>query len=449
MQPAPGRKRRVTLPAEALAPWRPRLKSAPCTGSQAAAPRAGPDRRTVGDIDGNAAKIRDYLALARTSGAQVVLFPELAINGYPPEDLLLKTHFLAAGRRARRDRGRRHATWSPWSGSPSTRRTSTTRSRCWPTAQVQGDLPQDVPAQLRGLRRAALLPGRRLAGGRSRVDGTTHRPHDLRGHLGAGPAGQRRGAGGRGGDRQHLRLALPPRQGRRARADAGPARARQPRLRRLLQPRRRPGRARVRRLQPGRRPGRRAGGARRPVRGGADRLRHRPLHAPTRRACATRATARAARARRPAVADLGELDAPARHDATAVGGPRAKPLEPDEEVYAALCLGVRDYVDKNGFERVLLGLSGGIDSALTACIAADALGARARRVRRDALPPLLRRRPSSDARTLADNLGIEQLRAPARARDGGLRRGARGAVRRAPSRASPRRTSRPASAATC
>ena len=46
--------------------------------------------------------------------------------------------------------------------------------------------------------------------------------------------------------------------------------------------------------------------------------------------------------------------------------PRAKPLELDEEVYEALCLGLRDYVDKNGFERVLLGLSGGIDSALTA-----------------------------------------------------------------------------------
>ena len=45
-----------------------------------------------------------------------------------------------------------------------------------------------------------------------------------------------------------------------------------------------------------------------------------------------------------------------------------------EEVYAALVLGTRDYVRKNGFETVVLGFSGGIDSALTACIAADALG---------------------------------------------------------------------------
>jgi NAD+ synthase (glutamine-hydrolysing) len=55
---------------------------------------------TVGDIDGNASAVVDALARARAEGAQVAVFPELAVNGYPPEDLLLKTHFLAAGRRA-------------------------------------------------------------------------------------------------------------------------------------------------------------------------------------------------------------------------------------------------------------------------------------------------------------------------------------------------------------
>jgi NAD+ synthase (glutamine-hydrolysing) len=50
------------------------------------------------------------------------------------------------------------------------------------------------------------------------------------------------------------------------------------------------------------------------------------------------------------------------------------PLDPLDEVYRALVLGVRDYVRKNGFKRVLIGLSGGVDSALTAVIAADALG---------------------------------------------------------------------------
>jgi len=47
---------------------------------------------------------------------------------------------------------------------------------------------------------------------------------------------------------------------------------------------------------------------------------------------------------------------------------------PEESIYRALCLGVKDYIDKNGFTDVLLGLSGGIDSSLTLAIAVDALG---------------------------------------------------------------------------
>jgi NAD+ synthase (glutamine-hydrolysing) len=50
------------------------------------------------------------------------------------------------------------------------------------------------------------------------------------------------------------------------------------------------------------------------------------------------------------------------------------PLERLEEIYRALTLGTRDYVRKNGFQTVLVGMSGGIDSSLVACIAADALG---------------------------------------------------------------------------
>jgi NAD+ synthase (glutamine-hydrolysing) len=52
----------------------------------------------------------------------------------------------------------------------------------------------------------------------------------------------------------------------------------------------------------------------------------------------------------------------------------AEPLDTQAEVYSALVLAVRDYVAKNGFRSVILGLSGGIDSALTATIAADAIG---------------------------------------------------------------------------
>ena len=49
---------------------------------------------TVGDIAGNARLIRAGIAAARAQGAQLVLFPELALTGYPPEDLLLREHFL-------------------------------------------------------------------------------------------------------------------------------------------------------------------------------------------------------------------------------------------------------------------------------------------------------------------------------------------------------------------
>ena len=45
---------------------------------------------TVGDLDGNTAKIIANIAVARERGADLVVFPELAVTGYPPEDLLLK-----------------------------------------------------------------------------------------------------------------------------------------------------------------------------------------------------------------------------------------------------------------------------------------------------------------------------------------------------------------------
>jgi NAD+ synthetase len=80
---------------------------------------------------------------------------------------------------------------------------------------------------------------------------------------------------------------------------------------------------------------------------------------------------------------------------------------PDREasVYRALVLGVRDYVEKNGFPGVLVGSSGGIDSALTLCVAVDALGAK--RVRAVMMPSQFTAGISlEDARELAANLGI-------------------------------------------
>jgi len=47
----------------------------------------------VGDLEGNSRKILDYIEKASVGGADVVIFPELSLTGYPPEDLLLKTDF--------------------------------------------------------------------------------------------------------------------------------------------------------------------------------------------------------------------------------------------------------------------------------------------------------------------------------------------------------------------
>lgn len=82
------------------------------------------------------------------------------------------------------------------------------------------------------------------------------------------------------------------------------------------------------------------------------------------------------------------------------------PIAPVErEVYEALLLGLRDYVEKNGFAKVVLGLSGGIDSALVACLAADALGAE--RVNVAVMPsPFSSSATQEDARALARALGV-------------------------------------------
>jgi NAD+ synthase (glutamine-hydrolysing) len=84
----------------------------------------------------------------------------------------------------------------------------------------------------------------------------------------------------------------------------------------------------------------------------------------------------------------------------------ATPLPTAREVYEALVLGTRDYVEKNGFTDVVLGLSGGIDSSLVTVIAADAIGAD--RVHAVALPSRYSSEGSiTDAERLCNNLGIE------------------------------------------
>ena len=128
--------------------------------------------------------------------------------------------------------------------------------------------------------------------------------------------------------------------------------------------------------------------------------------------------------------------------------PRIEPvLAPVHEVYEALVLGTRDYVRKNGFTDVLIGLSGGIDSSLVAAIAVDALGAE------HVTGVLMPSRYSSDdsvtdADALAANLGIRTFTVPIEPAHAAFDAMLAPDVRRHRSPASPRRTCRRASAAT-
>ena len=82
-----------------------------------------------------------------------------------------------------------------------------------------------------------------------------------------------------------------------------------------------------------------------------------------------------------------------------------KPLDPIAEVYSALVVSLRDYVQKNGFKSIALGLSGGIDSALVAAIAADAIGAN--NVYGVSMPSKYSSEHSkTDAKDTADRIGL-------------------------------------------
>ena len=150
-----------------------------------------------------------------TRGADLVLFPELAVTGYPPEDLLLRPGFIRAAR-ARVEELAREVTGSPRSSVLRTSTTtSTTRASSAPTARSSA------------VYRKRFLPNygvfdedRYFAPGRDhvllRIGETLVGADGVRGHLAAGPAGDRHGARGRAADREHLGVAVPRRQGGRA-----------------------------------------------------------------------------------------------------------------------------------------------------------------------------------------------------------------------------------------
>jgi NAD+ synthase (glutamine-hydrolysing) len=124
------------------------------------------------------------------------------------------------------------------------------------------------------------------------------------------------------------------------------------------------------------------------------------------------------RRRKDRSAFAGKLPAKIRISSQPSSAPRpplpsrqTEPLEGTAEVYAALVLGTRDYVRKNGFSKIVLGISGGLDSAIVATIAADALGPD--NVVGVSMPSRYSSEGSrTDAQALAANLGIRLLTIP-------------------------------------
>ena len=241
----------------------------------------------VGDLEGNRALIVDAIREARDAGADLVVFPELAVTGYPPEDLLLRPGFIKAARASLEQIAAASEGITALVGCPLFDRD---------LANACAVLSDGV---LRGVYRKHFLPNygvfdehRYFAAGREllmlRCGDVLAGPTICEDIWQPGPPATDLALGGCTADRQPLRFPVPRRQGRGPRGDARHPGARQRVVPRLLQPRRWPGRARVRR------PLRRA---RR--RGGGDRPRSRLRGVPARRRPRSGRGDRAAAPRRP------------------------------------------------------------------------------------------------------------------------------------------------------
>jgi NAD+ synthase (glutamine-hydrolysing) len=367
---------------------------------------------TVGDIAGNAELIRRGMRQADEAGADVVLFPELALTGYPPEDLLLKEHFLADAAVA----------------------LSQLASEAGEIVAVVG-FPERAAEDV--FNSAAVLANKKVHAIYRKVYLPNYGVFDEQRYFQAGPAGAVLDIGA---DRVGLTVCEdlwepgPPASEESVAGatlivniSASPYHAGKGSEReRMFAQRARENVACVAFCglvggqdelvfdghscvidHRGRTLARAAQFEEEllvcdidPAAAAAARLRdasHRP---------AARRSERRARVL-PALAPSKHTDQPA-----AAPPSLSAALAPVEaEIYGALVLGLRDYVRKNGFEHVVLGLSGGIDSALVACVAVDALGSE--RVSTTIMPsPYSSSETQQDARELSAALGVEALELP-------------------------------------
>ncbi|HEX4760172.1 MAG TPA: NAD+ synthase [Thermoleophilaceae bacterium] len=358
---------------------------------------------TVGDIEGNSAKIREQIARARNEGAQLVLFPELALTGYPPEDLLLKTHFLDAAGAALEELATKAQGIVAIVGFPERADDVYNSAAVLADGEIQAIyrkvfLPnysvfdeqryfQSGPGgalfELNGIPIGLTVcediwePGppatdEALAGAQVIVNISASPYHANKGLEREAMLVQRARdsnvavlfcnlIGGQDElvfDGHSVAIGVD-----------GEIIARAPQFKESLT---------IATLDPGAIFARRLQDAR-----------HRPA-------------VRLASGRD--VPTLAGLEvAPFRGE---IGGSVTPVLDPDEELYRALETGVRDYVQKNGFGHVVVALSGGIDSALVALVAVDALGAD--RVTFVSMPsPYSSEGTRADARAIAENLGSQ------------------------------------------
>ena len=325
---------------------------------------------TVGDIPGNARKILDGVARAREAGAAIVVFPELAISGYPPEDLLLRLSFIeenlsAWGEIARRvkgitavvgfvDRDAKGRNYNAAGIASGGRIRGVYRKMHLPNYGVFDEVRYFSPGKEPML----------FAAGRSAIGVTVC--EDIWVHRGPLPREAKAGA------RLILNLSSSP-------YHAGKWETR-------------------RELVAGHATASRCPVAYCNLVGGQDEL---VFDGGSMVVSAKgRLLARAKMFKE----DLLLCDV----DGEEEGGRISPAPKDDEEIFRALVLGTRDYVEKNRFPGAIIGLSGGIDSSLVAVIAAEALGPK--RVLGVTLSsPYTAQMSVEDAHALARNLGIRVI----------------------------------------
>ncbi len=364
---------------------------------------------TVGDIDGNAGKIADGIASAREQGASLVVFPELALSGYPPEDLLLKTSFLQRCADALEDLAAQTQGIVALVGFPESAEDVYNAAAVLADGQVAAVyrkmyLPNygvfDEQRYFQTGAEAGIFELNGIPIGVTVCEdiwepGPPAMTEALAGaqvivNLSASPY---RIGYGHGRERMLAQRAVDNLaavvfvntvggqdelvfDGHSLAIDQdGRVLARCPQFEESLV---------LCTIDP------------REV--SSARLRD------TRHRANVRRQRRANTVAEPPAVHLASLEVP--DSGVTVGGAVAPLLDPEPEVYAALRTGLRDYVDKNGFDHVVLGLSGGIDSALVALVATDALGPE--RVTCVSMPsPYSSEGTRADAAAIAANLGVD------------------------------------------